>query len=207
MLRCRDGKVFVCLLLLILVRPLLQSEEKLVEIKVFVSRSAVHPGEEFKVAHRVRIKKGWHINASKVENELLVPTSLTFDGNQGLQILESYNPQPRRGRFEYSESDLSYYEGEVFFGARLSAGDAVPLGKNEMSGKFRYQACDDRSCRPPKTIRFKVLVEVVPAGQETRATHPEIFARIEFVGKVRQAPGLAEPATLNPGSRGSEKSS
>lgn len=184
----RHGKVFISLLLLILVRPLLQSEETLVEVKAYISRNAVHRGEEFKVALRVRIKKGWHINASKVENELLIPTSFAFDTVEGLQVIESYDPEPERGRFDYSESDLSFYQGEVLFGARVEVGADVPLGKSEMSVKFRYQACDDRSCSPPRTIPLTVLIEVVPTAQETHSAHPEIFAKIKFTKKEGDRP-------------------
>jgi thiol:disulfide interchange protein DsbD len=180
MVRIRKGRLFAFLLLLILGQPLLHSEEELVEIKAYISRNAVHRGEEFKVALQVRIKEGWHINANKAEDELLIPTSFSFDTAEGIQVVESYYSEPERGRFEYSESDQSYYQGEVLFGARVQVDADVPLGKSEMSAKLRYQACDDRSCAPPRTISLLIPFEVVPTAEETRDTHPEIFAKIKF---------------------------
>ncbi len=183
--RFKDETVLVLLFLLIFWTPLLRSEEELVQVKAYISRSAVRPGEEFMVALQVRIKKGWHINANTVDNEFLIPTSFSFAEPEGLRVVEFYYPEPKRGRFEYSESDSSYYENEVLFGVRLQTERSLPLGKTEMSGKLKYQACDDRSCRPPRTVPLKVIINVVPDGEETQATHPEIFSRIESGQKER----------------------
>jgi hypothetical protein len=49
---------------------------------------------------------------------------------------------------------LNVYTGEFVLHAHLTA----QPGEHELQGAFRYQACDNSSCMPPKTLPVSVTV-------------------------------------------------
>ncbi len=155
-------------------------EKELVVVENFVSRDGVHPGETFKVAVLLKITRNWHIHGHKLDDEFLVPTSLDFEASENLKILDYYYPPPKSGKFAYSDVALLVYEKEVILGALVEAKNDTSAGPLKIQGKLRYQACDDSSCRPPKTVVLEITVEVVALDRETRDAHPEIFSKMEF---------------------------
>jgi thiol:disulfide interchange protein DsbD len=156
-----------------------QENTQVLQFQTFLSRNAVHAGETFKVALLLRINPGWHINGHELADEFLIPSSLTFDENQGLKITDYYYPKANSGKYEYSEYELLVYEGEVVFAATVKADAGLQAGQQNLTGKFMYQACDHRSCLPPKTINLGIPVAIVDLSQETIEINQEIFSKIE----------------------------
>jgi thiol:disulfide interchange protein len=74
-----------------------------------------------------------------------------------------------------------------------------PAGPLTIPARLGYQACDDRSCYPPRTVETSWTLQVVPAGQPITPQHKDIFDRIDF--------GRATPPPANgDGSRSVENS-
>ncbi len=158
----------------------LSAEDELVRVETLISRSGVHPGETFKIALRVRIQPGWHINGHQLADELLIPTSFTFEEGARFKVLDYFYPPAKSAKFEYSETELSIYEEEIILGAQVEAGSSAPPGTQKLTGTFTCQACDHRSCRPPRGIPFEVSFDIVPGSGETVDIHHEIFDKITF---------------------------
>lgn len=155
-------------------------DEEVVQAKGILSRDKIHPGETFKVAVELKINGGWHINANPVNDEFLLPTTLTMEENSGLKILQTSYPKPKTGKFEYSEAELQIYSTEALLGLLVKAEEDLAPGALKLRLKINYQACNDRFCLPPKEISLEIPVAVVSVSQPTRDINQEIFARIEF---------------------------
>jgi thiol:disulfide interchange protein DsbD len=157
-----------------------QPTGQVVEVKTFLSRDGVRPGETFKAAIILKIQPGYHINNNSPNDEFLVPTALAFDDNSGVEVVEIYYPSGDRGRFAYSQAELTVYEGEATLGALLKAKSGLPAGPLKIKASLSYQACDNASCLPPKDLPFEISIPVVPAGKECRDLNPGLFAKIPF---------------------------
>jgi hypothetical protein len=106
---------------------------------------------------RFRVDPGYHINSHAPRDPLLIPTVASLPDAAGVHVLaEEY---PRGAPFQLgSGADaraLDVYQGEFRVRVKLLA----EKGGQTLSGSLHYQACDDASCFPPKTLNFKVAVD------------------------------------------------
>jgi thiol:disulfide interchange protein DsbD len=154
--------------------------EQVVEVKPLLSRDGVRPGELIKAAIILTVQPGYHINNNAPNDEFLFATTLTFDDNPNLEVVETYYPAGHRGRFAYSQTELIVYEGEAVLGAVLKAKAGIPAGPLKLKATLSYQACDNTSCMPPKDLGFEITVPVVAAGKSSQDLHPEVFSKIPF---------------------------
>jgi len=177
----------VTLMLAMVLWPALAGQEILVISSVgsVISRDAVRPGETFKAAVILEIKKGYHINDSAPLDEFLYPTSLAFEGSAGIEVLEVVYPAGRRAKYDYSDVEVAVYEGRVVLGALLKAAEGLTPGTVKLEGTLSYQACDDATCLPPAEIGFELVVPIARASQKTVETYPEIFEKIAFRSPLR----------------------
>jgi thiol:disulfide interchange protein DsbD len=156
-------------------------EEKLkVSLETFVAKDGVYVGETFGVAVVAYIEEKWHIHGPDPDLILLIPAKLLFEEQANIKILDIYYPEAEMKKYDYWDDELSVYLGDVTFGVLVEIPEDMPLGTQKIEGSFKYQACDDTSCRPPKTIPFEASFEVVAENIETNAIHPEVFSRIHF---------------------------
>jgi len=155
-------------------------EEDIVEIKTYISKSGIHPGETFKVALLAAITPGWHIHAHELIDEFLIPTEFTLEAKEKVEIIKYSYPEPRMEKFEYTESMLQIYDGEVIFGALLKADAGAELGSHKLKGNLSFQACDSKSCLPPQRAEFEISFKVVPASQKTEEINQNIFSKLNF---------------------------
>lgn len=178
----RSRFVPVTLMLAMVLWPALAGQEILVisSVDSVLSRDAVRPGETFKAAVILEIKKGYHINDSAPLDEFLYPTSLAFEGSAGIEVLETSYPAGRRAKYDYSDVEVAVYEGRVVLGVLLKASEGLAPGTLKLRGSLSYQACDDATCLPPAEIGFEVAVPIAPASRKTVELHPEIFEKIAF---------------------------
>ena len=154
--------------------------EQVVEVKTLLSQDGVRPGELIKAAIILAVQPGYHINNNAPNDEFLFATTLTFDDNPNLEVVETYYPAGHRGRFAYSQTELIVYEGEAVLGAVIKAKAGIPPVPLKLKGTLSYQACDNTSCMPPKDLAFEITVPVVTAGKSSQDLHPEVFSKIPF---------------------------
>ena len=104
---------------------------------------------------RFRVNPGLHINSHAPHDELLVPTSLEVEGGGQVKVVGQEYPAGVPLRLDVGAGEvLSTYQGEFRVRLQLVAakGDAV------LEGVLRYQACEARSCFPPKSLPVRVVV-------------------------------------------------
>jgi hypothetical protein len=103
-----------------------------------------------------RVADGLHINSHTPREKTLIPTNLAVVEQDGLKVTTVDFPAGTDYSFAFDPGDkLSVYTGEFVLRAHISA----PAGEHLMQGALRYQACDSKSCYPPKTI--PVAVDVI----------------------------------------------
>ncbi len=143
-------------------------------VDTFLSVDKVRPGDVFKIGVSVTLHDDWHINSNKPSEDFLIPTVVTFDGTSGLQFSAIHYPEGEQRTFAFSETPLSVYDGTAIFWADVQA-DALEVGKLTLSGKVRYQACNDMSCLIPTEAPFRITVPVVATGAPVNAVNFDKF--------------------------------
>jgi hypothetical protein len=102
-----------------------------------------------------RVADGLHINSHTPREKSLIPTNLAVAETESLRVTAVDFPSGVDYSFAFDPSEkLSVYTGEFTLKAHISA----PAGNHMLEGMLRYQACDTKSCYPPKTIPVAVNV-------------------------------------------------
>ncbi len=121
------------------------------ELAVTASQAGKHDTMEL----RFSIQQGLHINSHTPHSQFLIPTKLTLDKTQGLQISQIEYPQGVDYHFQFDPNDaLSVYTGEFGVMVRLH----THPGHYVLHGNLHYQACDNRACNPPETLPIQLDV-------------------------------------------------
>lgn len=103
-----------------------------------------------------RVADGLHINSHTPREKSLIATNLAVAETSALKVTGVEFPAGTDYAFAFDPSEkLSVYTGEFTVKAHLTA----PAGNYMLQGLLRYQACDSRSCFPPKTI--PVAIDVI----------------------------------------------
>ena len=103
-----------------------------------------------------RVADGLHINSHAPRAKSLIPTNLALVEADGLKVTAVDFPPGSDYALAFDPSQkLSVYTGEFTLHAHLTAA----AGQYLLQGLLRYQACDSRSCFPPKTI--PVAIDVI----------------------------------------------
>lgn len=109
-----------------------------------------------KVPVGVRIRRGYHINSNRPNEPYLIPTSLTWD-QTSIRVVSVDYPPAEEVRYDFSEEPLSVYSSRIEIVTTFEV-EGASEGLTELRGRFRFQACNDKACLPPKTIPVAVPV-------------------------------------------------
>ena len=106
-----------------------------------------------------QLRSGYHTNSNKPSEEFLIPLKLTWDAPP-LQVADTIYPKPVMEKYEFSTKPLSVFTGDFDIVTRFKVPANAPSGLGIAAGKLRYQACNDKSCLPPKTVEFRLPYEI-----------------------------------------------
>lgn len=106
------------------------------------------------------MREGYHVNSNTPSDAYFIPLRLTWNPGP-VEAVAVVFPKPQMEKLAFSEKPVSIFTGsfEVITKFKASAG-AAP-GQNVVTGKLRYQACNDRMCLAPRTIDLSLPVEIV----------------------------------------------
>ena len=151
-----------------------------VSARTLLATNAVHPGQTAKLAVLARIEAGYHINDHKPSLDYLIPTKVEFEASAALKVEKVVYPHGKQVKFDFLDSPISVYEGEIRLGSLLKVDGSVKPGIYPLRGKFMYQACNDHACLPPTSVPFEASVHVAPPSVPLKPANSEIFKTINF---------------------------
>ena len=100
-----------------------------------------------------RVLPGYHVNSHTPTEDFLIPTALTVPAAAGVKPAEPVYPAGEPYSFSFDpKTKLSVYAGN--FIVRLPV-TAAP-GAHSIDASLRYQACNNASCFPPKTLPVRI---------------------------------------------------
>jgi hypothetical protein len=118
---------------------------------------SVAAGKAEYVELRFRVDEGYHINSHTPKDPLLIPTAVKLNDNAAVKVLGEEYPKgaPVKLGQGADAMTLDVYQGEF----RVRVKVLADKGGQTLLGALHYQACDDASCFPPKTLALRVAVE------------------------------------------------
>ena len=122
--------------------------------------TVVRPGKRSEVELIVHVGEGYHIQANRVTDEFIIPTTWEIDDSQGFIVGKQFFPESKKFRLEGTDEFLDVYDGS--FGVRtvVKTLKGTPEGRHRLTGKFSYQACDSLRCLAPRSISIFVELDV-----------------------------------------------
>jgi len=97
----------------------------------------------------ISIKKGWHLNSNKPYDEYLTPTAVRLKDSSGIKIVNTEYPPEMITKLQFSESDLSLYEGMITIKVVLKADNTILKDKKKVELVLDYQTCNNQTCLLP----------------------------------------------------------
>ena len=152
---------------------------KVVSTRAFLATDAVHPGQTERLAVFAQIEPGYHINDHKPSLDYLIPTKIEFDASPIFKVESVVYPRGKPMKFDFLDTPISVYEGEVRVGSLLKIESSAKPGSYALRGKFTYQACNNYACLPPTSAPVEALVRVVPSSVPLKPANSEIFKTIK----------------------------
>ncbi|MFZ3210483.1 MAG: protein-disulfide reductase DsbD domain-containing protein [Terriglobales bacterium] len=127
-----------------------------------VAKISVKSGKPAKLELRFKVADGYHINSNQPGSELLIPTKLQLNPPTDIGVGSiAYPPGHDLTLAVAPDQPLNVYTGEFTVTAKVSAARTASPGKYKVHGQLKYQACNDRSCFPPKLAPVEFEVEVL----------------------------------------------
>jgi len=130
-------------------------------VKITVPEIVVHAGESSVIKIKIEIKKGYHIQANKVNDEYLVPTILAISDYKTIKPGIPQYPRSKKIQLEDTDIFLDIYDGVFEIKIPVTVAKEIPKGKHRIKGTLQYQACDNKICLFPKTIAFSFTIKVI----------------------------------------------
>ena len=116
-------------------------------------------GEVVTAEFQIQLRNGYHVNSHTPSDEYLIPLKMTW--NDGVaQALDTAFPQPKMEKYSFSQRPLSVFAGDFKARTRFKVSPSAPFGQSTLTGKLRYQACNDRVCLPPRSADVKLNLVV-----------------------------------------------
>jgi hypothetical protein len=143
--------------------------------KVFLSLDKLPAGEKCKFVVILDIEKGWHVNANPPSPENMIPTTVTVKSQQGSRQIDAQYPAGKPIMLKDLPEPLSVYEGEVLIRGVIEAPPDAAGTTDELEFQVRYQACNDKNCLPPKTLKLAGKIDIVKPGTPVKQINQKYF--------------------------------
>ena len=149
---------------------------------------AAHAGTTFRVAVRAQLDPGFHVNSNEPLEDFLIPTVLTLEPPDGIELEGLAWPEPILLSQTGAVQPLAVFEEAFVIGAALSLAADLEPGAYTVPGTLRYQACDEAMCYLPATATLAFPVVVARGTQAVTAAHADLFDGLAFVAPDAGAP-------------------
>jgi thiol:disulfide interchange protein len=169
-----------------------------------VETAAVRAGSPIRVAIRVSLPEGFHVQSNRPRDATLIPTRLTVDAPAGVTPNEVVYPPSSDLNQVGQTQPLAVFEKDFAIGVTLTVADSMPPGDASVPVHLYYQTCDANLCYPPATADAAWLLKIVPKSASIGPTRePDLFGRIAFGHGEPLAPPVIDskpPSTVTSGS-------
>jgi thiol:disulfide interchange protein DsbD len=157
-----------------------QPQRPTAQVALISAADGVRPGVPARLALRVALPEGFHVQSDAPRDPTLIPTVLTVETPPGVVVDEIVYPLPTDLEQVGQKQPLAVFEREFSIGvvARVAA-NAAP-GEIVLPARLRYQTCNAQLCFAPTTATAQWTLRVVPEGAAIAEQNRDVFKSIRF---------------------------
>ena len=141
------------------------------ELNYYATRDVVRPGLRFTLLADFQLPAKMHVYAPGVQN--YIPIRLELDGSPNYKARPAEYPKSEMLYLPAIQETVPVYQRKFRVTQDVTAapGNALqPIiaggGELKITGKLRYQACDDKICYLPETLPLQWTLKVEPLDRE-----------------------------------------
>jgi thioredoxin:protein disulfide reductase len=161
------------------------------ELRPVVESEDARAGAPTRVALVVTMPETLHVQSNQPRDKSLIPAALAIDAPAGVTVSHVVYPPAIDFAQIGQREPLSVFPHEFVIAVELTLAPTVAAGPLDLRGRFRYQACDDRSCFGPVTVPVAWTLRVVAPTAPITPVNREIFSRAGGGARVDGAAALA----------------
>ena len=106
------------------------------------------------------VAPGYHINANKPADPMLIPAVLTVTGPKGVKFGAPVYPAAQSVKASYSPKPLLVYQGKVKIAVPFTVDSSAKAASVPLKAQLAYQACNATSCNPPATASASAALTI-----------------------------------------------
>jgi len=141
-----------------------------------VETAEVRAGASTRVALKVSLPEGLHVQSDRPRDPALIPTVLTVEAPSGVRVRSLIYPHPTDFVQLGQPEPLAVFEREFVVGAEIEIGEDVVPGDLAIPARLRYQACDDKVCFRPIVAASTWTLRIAKNGRPGASANQEVFA-------------------------------
>lgn len=150
------------------------------EVATLSEKVAAPAGGRVRLALRVTLPEGLHVQSDAPEDPSLIPTVLSLTPPSGIAVKEIVYPIATDFSVAGIDQPLKVFEHEFSIGVELTLAPDLPPGPVSVPATLRYQACNDQLCFAPATADTPWSLTVATGEASAIADVAPVFAAIPF---------------------------
>jgi DsbC/DsbD-like thiol-disulfide interchange protein len=143
-------------------------KDEIVVGRAYLSTDKLPAGGTCQLIVLLDVKDSWHIQANPASQDFLIPTKVTFKSKLGTKLSDPKYPAGHPTKLEGEDSEIMVYEGEVAIRGTLTVPENAGGQLDDMEISINYQACNDKGCRSPTTIKLTGKLAVAKRGEAVK---------------------------------------
>jgi thiol:disulfide interchange protein DsbD len=120
------------------------------------------------------IKPGYHAQSRTPSKDFYIKFDAKLDENPALTYGEVVYPKGEEKVYP-ALGELNVYEGRTVVFVPIEVKADAPPGPTKITGRLRYQICDDSVCFPPENKKFEIETKVVGKDDPVTPAEPDLF--------------------------------
>jgi DsbC/DsbD-like thiol-disulfide interchange protein len=137
-----------------------ETEPKLDPVKWTLSAPAqANAGTRIEALVTATVDEGWHLYSLRALEGGPIATQIAMPAPQQFKLAGVIDaPVPLTAHEEAFDMSVEFYFGEVEFRLPVEINRDAKPGVHKLTVTAKYQACDNKQCLPPKTVRLEKSV-------------------------------------------------
>lgn len=137
-----------------------EAEQKLNPVKwALAAPGQAGAGARIEAQVTATVDEGWHLYSLRPLEGGPIATQIAVPAPQQFKLAGVIDaPVPLNAHEEAFDMAVEFYFGEVEFRLPIEINRDAKPGLHKLTVTARYQACDNKQCLPPKTVRLEQTV-------------------------------------------------
>ncbi len=153
----------------------LEDNSRIVEGRLVLPQQKFQRQQSYTILIEVTIQEGWHINSHQPLEKNLIPTEAGFHEMPGITFGKVHYMEAELKTFSFSETQLSVYEGRIYFKSTITISPEVADSVLLIQGYIYYQACNDVSCLAPQQVEFSQRILLAADNEAVQVINEQVF--------------------------------